>query len=188
MGHASHDWPEIHGYCVPCLIEKVQRLDLQLAEEKKLSQGYYDEAAKGWGKFRAAELQIDEERKRADGFLERLRVEGEIAAATEKEIKGLRLQLSEAQERYAKLAEEWRITDPRNTIGPLWVSGWNEACHKIAESVRGRDDRVQSEKRKCPSTYTHTTYGKLLCEKDEAHLHRQGDVEHTRDGVKWMSV
>src|ERR1043166_286561 len=49
------------------------------------------------------------------------------------------------------------------------------------------DHRAKAEKRKCPSTYTHTTYGKLLCEKDEGHLHRRGDVEHTRAGVKWMS-
>lgn len=42
--------------------------------------------------------------------------------------------------------------------------------------------------KRCPSTYTHSSLGKLECEKDEAHLHRLGDVEHTRDGVKWMSV
>lgn len=40
----------------------------------------------------------------------------------------------------------------------------------------------------CPSTYTHTTLGKLSCEKDEAHLHRSGDVEHQRGVTKWMSV
>lgn len=42
--------------------------------------------------------------------------------------------------------------------------------------------------KKCPSTYTHSNRGKLECEKDEAHLHRIGDIEHTRNGVKWMSI
>lgn len=37
------------------LQSEVDKLKLQLAEEKKLSQGYYDEAAKGWLKFRDAE-------------------------------------------------------------------------------------------------------------------------------------
>lgn len=32
---------------------------LKLAEAEKLKQGYYDEAAEGWKKFRNAELQID---------------------------------------------------------------------------------------------------------------------------------
>lgn len=36
---------------------------LRLAEAEKLKQGYYDEALKGWQKFRDAELQIDEIKK-----------------------------------------------------------------------------------------------------------------------------
>lgn len=23
MSHVNHDWPEVHGHCVPCLIEKL---------------------------------------------------------------------------------------------------------------------------------------------------------------------
>lgn len=41
---------------------------------------------------------------------------------------------------------------------------------------------------KCPSTYTHSSLGKLECEKDEYHLQRVGDVEHTGGGQVWMSV
>lgn len=44
------------------------------------------------------------------------------------------------------------------------------------------------QKRKCPSTYTHSNLGKLACEKDEGHLNRRGDVEHLGCGVKWMSI
>lgn len=45
------------------LQSEVDKLKLQLAEEKKLSQGYYDEAAKGWLKFRDAERLNDELKK-----------------------------------------------------------------------------------------------------------------------------
>lgn len=40
----------------------------------------------------------------------------------------------------------------------------------------------------CPSTYTHSSLGKLACEKDEAHLHRIGDVEHRRGRTVWFSL
>lgn len=42
------------------LLREFSAMKLQLAEEQKLKQGYYDEAQKGWTKFRAAELQIQE--------------------------------------------------------------------------------------------------------------------------------
>lgn len=63
-----------------------------------------------------------------------------------------------------------------------------DGSNRVASAVRMLKECQEMDKRKCPSTYTHTTYGKLLCEKDEAHLNRRGDVEHSRDGVKWMSV
>lgn len=72
---------------------------------------------------------------------------------------------------------------------------WLEAQESVAAQDIGKRVRIAARSegsttalKKCPSTYTHTTYGKLLCEKEEAHLNRRGDVEHTRDGVKWMSV
>lgn len=49
-------------------------------------------------------------------------------------------------------------------------------------------EKTLTEKRKCPSTYSHSTHGKLTCEKDAAHLSRAGDVEHYSRNVKWMSV
>jgi len=42
--------------------------------------------------------------------------------------------------------------------------------------------------RKCPSTYTHSRLGKLDCTKDEANLHRIGDVEHRNGNTVWMSL
>jgi hypothetical protein len=40
----------------------------------------------------------------------------------------------------------------------------------------------------CPSTYTHSSLGKLACEKDEGHLHRIADVEHRHGQTIWMSI
>jgi hypothetical protein len=34
MGHANHDWPEVHGHCVGCLIEKLE--DEQAQKERIL--------------------------------------------------------------------------------------------------------------------------------------------------------
>lgn len=45
-----------------------------------------------------------------------------------------------------------------------------------------------TKKKKCSSTYSHSTHGKLTCEKDEGHLNRVGDVEHYSRNVKWMSI
>lgn len=76
----------------------------------------------------------------------------------------------------------------------LWIQ---EGCGCAGDGHVCGIRRVQREletvekalvEKKCPSTYTHSNRGKLKCEKDEGHLHRIGDVEHTRNGVKWMSV
>ena len=29
MSHSQHDWPEVHGHCVPCLLEKLEAAQLQ---------------------------------------------------------------------------------------------------------------------------------------------------------------
>lgn len=39
MGHATHDWPEIHGHCVPCLIEKLDTANLQVRDLQKALSG-----------------------------------------------------------------------------------------------------------------------------------------------------
>jgi hypothetical protein len=62
-----------------------------------------------------------------------------------------------------------RIVVDRSTLFPAW---WPEAQWP----------------KPCPSTYTHSTHGKLACEKDEGHLHREGEVEHQRGETKWMSI
>ena len=48
--------------------------------------------------------------------------------------------------------------------------------------------RDACEELRCPSTYTHSNRGKLGCEKDKAHLHRIGDVEHKNGRTVWMSI
>ena len=74
---------------IPCppladLIELTKERDaalLQLAEAEKLKQGYYDEAAKGWQKFRDAELQVDDLKSALRQCLERtkaVRTDSEI--------------------------------------------------------------------------------------------------------------
>lgn len=42
---------------------------LQLSKAEKLKQGYYDEAAEGWKKFRASELQVGEYRRFCEGIV-----------------------------------------------------------------------------------------------------------------------
>lgn len=32
MSHAKHDWPELNGYCVPCLIEKLDAALIEIRE------------------------------------------------------------------------------------------------------------------------------------------------------------
>jgi hypothetical protein len=59
---------------------------------------------------------------------------------------------------------------------------------KLAVAVDTYAGGPLSVKRNCPSTYTHSSLGKLSCEKDEAHLGRVGDVEHRRGMTIWMSV
>lgn len=48
-----------------------------------------------------------------------------------------------------------------------------------------RAARELEESATCPSTYRK---GEFRCQKDRAHLHRVGDVEHEGGGQKWMSV
>lgn len=35
MSHANHDWPEVHGHCVPCLIEKLDAANLRVGEQAR---------------------------------------------------------------------------------------------------------------------------------------------------------
>lgn len=71
-------------------------------------------------------------------------------------------------------------------------SSW-DMTHAEDKKLDGLWDEVRAIlstplKRKCPSTYTHTSLGKLECEKDEPHLHRVGDVEHRRGQTVWFSI
>jgi len=79
----------------------------------------------------------------------------------------------------------------------LQIARYRKALSEIKEDLIGVDiaahaavvaEEALSIEKKCPSTYTHSSLGKLACEKDEAHLHRRGDVEHLGAGVKWMSL
>lgn len=40
MGHANHDWPEMRGHCVPCLIENLDAANLQIGELKQQSENH----------------------------------------------------------------------------------------------------------------------------------------------------
>jgi len=82
-------------------------------------------------------------------------------------------------------AENVELKDRLAKIAALLLPPHVEKRKDIIEKAWTLADGM---KRKCPSTYTHSTLGKLACEKDEAHLHRRGDVEHLGAGVKWMSV
>lgn len=61
----------------------------------------------------------------------------------------LDLQLSEARESCAKISEDWKVTDPTNTIGPLWVMGFNDACQEIANQIRTASILPKPENPKC---------------------------------------
>lgn len=43
--------------------------------------------------------------------------------------------VQEERERCAKLAQNWKVIGGE-TPGPMWEAGWNEACAKIAASIR----------------------------------------------------
>jgi hypothetical protein len=86
-------------------------------------------------------------------------------------------------------------------LSDLWIKQLRKALSKAMDALASDPDhdvslqaRLEMTRRavvienKCPSTYTHSSLGKLACEKDEAHLHRRGDVEHKGGGVKWMSI
>jgi hypothetical protein len=63
--------------------------------------------------------------------------------------------------------------------------------HKNSCATRGQHHSRKMDcdcgfsERMCPSTHQQGTF---KCEKDEAHLHRIGDVEHKGGGKTWMSL
>lgn len=67
-----------------------------------------------------------------------------------------------------------------------WKHG--DGIFRTTKAAMERAQKAVGTWRPCPSTYTHSTHGKLACEKDEAHLHRRYDVEHENGDQKWMSV
>jgi len=72
-------------------------------------------------------------------------------------------------------------------------AGGYDSCSLHVEASKERDRRADAflktfEPKPCPSAYTHTSLGRIVCEKDEDHLHRRGDVEHQNGQTKWMSV
>ncbi len=81
-----------------------------------------------------------------------------------------------------------------------WRAQYQEIQHRLAEAREHASNgmisdtakvlRIQSalDERKCPSTYTHSSRGKLACEKGEGHLHRRGDVEHRNGTTIWFSL
>lgn len=97
-------------------------------------------------KLDAVNLQLDEEKKKADGFRERLRVEGRIAQATEADIKGLRLQVRDAEQRdkdgrtaYGALARDYENMK-------LLISEKNEEIAALKERSQGPLHGQQMEK------------------------------------------
>ncbi len=74
------------------------------------------------------------------------------------------------------------------------VTALNKRKQRFLDCVCGRPAfehggcRNYRPKKPCPSTYTHSSLGKLECEKDEAHLHRIGDVQHKNGQQIWMSI
>ncbi len=83
-------------------------------------------------------------------------------------------------------AGSWSHVSLNPSEGSRWIL-------KHEEMVQGgqlqlKVDAALAPKKKCPSTYSHTTLGKLFCRKEETHLHRRGDVEHESRGIKWMSI
>lgn len=103
--------------------------------------------------------------------------------------------LGRAEDAYDDLEKKLRLKDLQNRgyrtalekihkILTSTVASEQSMCPKMCEIARD----ALTEKRKCPSTYTHSNRGKLECEKDESHLHRVGDVEHKNGRTIWMSV
>ena len=71
MSDCKHDWETEYDqvrYCSKCeeyednlLHAEIAELKRQLAESKKLKQGYYNEAAEGWKKYRERTTVTDKE-------------------------------------------------------------------------------------------------------------------------------
>jgi hypothetical protein len=93
-----------------------------------------------------------------------------------------------------KVAEELRaaLLQNRELIEALKLiagGGYGLSKHDSEVVVGALHNALNGKtEKKCPSTYSHSTHGKLICEKDADHLHRTGDVEHYSRNVKWMSV
>lgn len=83
-----------------------------------------------------------------------------------------------------RLKEEFKVL--LDAMEYEWKHG--DGIFRTTKAAMERAQKALGTWKPCPSTYTHSTHGKLACEKDEGHLNRRYDVEHTNGDQKWMSV
>lgn len=89
------------------------------------------DAIKEWeDRCKEAERQVASLMKAVDWMSQKIKV-------LESERDSANLQIIEERERYAKIAESWKI--PALThLGSFFDSGWNQACEEIAAQIRTR--------------------------------------------------
>jgi hypothetical protein len=88
----------------------------------------------------------------------------------------------------AKCSHRWKFRVSQDGLLHVRFCPKCTICEYIDEYRGWSTMRYSDSPDKCPSTYTHSTHGKLTCEKDPGHLHRIGDVSHQRGETIWMSV
>lgn len=70
MAHANHDWPQVHGHCVPCLLEELQAAKRRIEEMKPVLEAavYFWASDKGDTKREAILFEAVEAHERRDAM------------------------------------------------------------------------------------------------------------------------
>lgn len=128
----------------------------------------------------ALEIAVQEAHRDADAANRQIRAKDGYIADLEEQTRSLRGVVTEKSRLNSEAKEAIEATLTFLTFeqpnGNGDIAGLINKLYRVAN------------KRKCSSTYSHGTHGKLTCEKDADHLNRVGDVEHYSRNVKWMSI